>query len=217
MRILCALLLSMFIAAPAVSKVAELADDARATAPGFVRAASTTGSVGPMTYDRIFTSDVSNSCMATSSFSGSGVGVPYKLVPFYTTSATPEPLEVSINAAGTDIGDTVLSIYCAFNANDASTGLVAYDDDGGGGLLSAITAADGVIIQPGTTYFAVVSVFAPGSVGGGNFQLDFGGQLTTGFFTTPPLSIPASSFNSNLLLLGVLLLASLLVLRKRIG
>lgn len=138
-------------------------------------AASTSGNLtGGPTYDRIFTGDVQNDCTATSTVSGAGTGVEYALVPVY--SPTGATLVASLDNPGTDIGDTVLSLYCdPFNDADATQNLVAYDDDGGSGLLSAFDGSEGILLAPGEQYFLVVSLFSPGSIGGGNYELTASG------------------------------------------
>ncbi|MBD8526658.1 hypothetical protein [Pseudomarimonas arenosa] len=209
-------LFGLCLAMPLVAKVPE------AQAPKDVvpapatsgKAATSSGSVGPATYNRIFTGSVDNNCNAASTLSASGTGVAYATVTFHTTSATGEPLVATINPAGTTITDTTLSIYCVFDPANAQTGLVAYNDDSAG-LLSAFNGTEGVIIQPGRTYTAVVSLFSPGDIGGGTFQLDLGGQLALGAFQ--PLTIPAS--NDYTLAALIVLLASLagvVLVRRRV-
>lgn len=211
------LALLALLALPATAKVPEV--DAAPKTPlsgaALAKAATVVGSVGPQTYDRIFTGAVDNNCNAPSTFSGSGVGVPYAVIPFHTRSFTGEPLVASINTTGTDIGDTVLSVYCQFNPADASTGLVAYDDDGGSGLLSAFDGSEGAVIQPGRTYVMVVSTFSPGAVGGGNFSLSLGGQLAQGSTNAAqliPVDGPLAMWGLGL---GVLLVGVTVLMRRR--
>ncbi len=145
------------------------------------RAATMSGNLtGGPTYDRIFTSDVDPGCNATSTFSGSGVGVQYMSIAVHTTVAS-ENMIAALNAGGTTISDTVLSLYCEpFDPANADLNLVAYDDDGGSGLLSAFDGSEGATVTSGNTYYLVVSLFSPGSIGGGAFQLDLGGDLAFG-------------------------------------
>lgn len=68
--------------------------------------------------------------------------------------------------------DTVMAIYCdPFDAAMPMNNLIFYDDDDGTGTLSAFTAADGIDLSPGMTYWVVVSSFGANGVTG-NYQLD---------------------------------------------
>lgn len=135
---------------------------------------SMTGSLtGGPTYDRIFTGDVQNDCTASSTFSGSGVGVPYAAIEI--SSPTGASLVASLANPGTDLGDSVLSLYCdPFTDTAADLNLVGYDDDSVG-LISAFDGSEGIVLAPNDSYFLVVSVFDPTSVGGGNFELSIAG------------------------------------------
>jgi len=146
---------------------------------------------GASTYNRIFTDDVDPDCNATSSFSGVGVGVPYLVRDIHTYNPDGENLVCSVNVDGTDLVDSVLSLYCApFDPSDASANLVAYDDDGGFGLLSAFTEADGAFIKPGQRYCLVISIFGPPDLGGGNFQVDIDGDIVIGNVVDIPVLQP---------------------------
>ncbi len=148
------------------------------------RAATTSGNItGGPTYNRIFTGSVDPNCNATSTLSGIGVGVQYALIEVHST--TGENVVAAVNPAGTDIADTVLSLYCdPFNPADAQANLVAYNDDANG-LLSAFDGSEGAFMQANTSYFLVLSLFSPGSIGGGQYQLDIGGNIVLG----PPCTI----------------------------
>lgn len=162
------------------------------------KAASQSGALeaSDPTYNRIFTSDYSITCDATSTFSGSGVGVYYDVYEVHTTSD--EAVVASITSDG--LGDSVLSLYCSFDPNDASANLVCYDDDGGSGLMSAFTPGDNFLIEANTSYYLVVSSFSP-SVGGYTLNLD--GNLQFGGVAPPP--VPLS--NWIFMLIGVLAVA----------
>ena len=146
----------------------------------FTVTGDTTG--GP-TYDRIFGGGTDNTCNLSVTFSGTGVGVNYAIVEFFSpTGGLWDGVEV--NAGGTTIGDTTMTLYCdPFDPANADQNVVVYDDDGGSGLLSAITAADGVMLQANTSYFIVLGTFGPGDVGA--YQLDFAGDVQEG----PPCTI----------------------------
>ncbi len=148
------------------------------------RAATTTGNItGGPTYNRIFTGSVDPNCNAASTLSGIGVGVPYASIEIRST--TGENLVAAVNPAGTDIADTVLSLYCdPFNPADAQANLVAYNDDANG-LLSAFDGTEGAFMQANTSYFLVLSLFSPGAIGGGQYQIDLGGNILLG----PPCNI----------------------------
>jgi hypothetical protein len=142
-----------------------------------VAADSISGSLaGKPTYNRIFTGDVDPNCNAPSTLSGVGIDVPYAVIPICTTFG--ENLIVTVNPAGTDIVDTTISLYCdPFDPSDATQNLIAFDDDDGAGLLSAFDGSEGAFLAPGNRYFLVLSLFAPGTIGGGNYQIDLGGDI----------------------------------------
>ncbi|MBI4916814.1 MAG: hypothetical protein HY825_13280 [Acidobacteria bacterium] len=63
-------------------------------------------------------------------------------------------------------GNSTIQVYCdPFDPLQPLNNVVAYDDDDGLNALSIITAADGVTLQPGQTYYLVFSPFPPGEVG----------------------------------------------------
>ncbi|MDT8410426.1 MAG: hypothetical protein RQ741_12555, partial [Wenzhouxiangellaceae bacterium] len=125
------------------------------------------------TYNRIFSTDVQNDCTATSSFSSAGTNVEFASIAI--NSPTGATLVASLDNPGTDIDDTVLSLYCdSFDPANADQNLVAYNDDAGG-LLSAFDGSEGIVLAPDTTYFLVVSLFSPAAIGGGNYELTVGG------------------------------------------
>jgi len=156
------------------------------------RADSAIGNLnGAPTYDRIFTGSVDPNCNAPSTLSGIGTGVPYVVYEIFST--TGENLVGAINPAGTDVADTTLSLYCdPFNPADAQANLVAYNDDFGS-LLSGFDGTEGAFMAAGTSYFLVVSLFGPTSIGGGNFQLDLGGNIQIG----SPCTIDGMVFNAD--------------------
>ncbi len=127
---------------------------------------------GAPTYNRIFASGPFVGCDNPSTFSATGIGISFALVPIY--SPTGATLVASLDNPGTDIGDPVLSVYCdPFDESDASLNLAGYNDDFFG-LISAFDGSEGIVLEPNTQYFMVVSLFAPGSIGGGNFELTVG-------------------------------------------
>jgi len=176
----CLLTLPLAAQTAADEKADQPARDAAALADLFAnRADSVAGSlVGRPIYDRIFSTSVDPNCNAPSTNSILPIGVPY--LAFEIFSATGENLVAAINPAGTDISDTVLSLYCdPFNPANPMANLVAYNDDFGS-LLSGFDGTEGAFMQAGVSYFLVVSLFSPGDIGGGNFQLDLGGNIQIG-------------------------------------
>jgi hypothetical protein len=135
------------------------------------------------TWNRIFTGDVNTSCAATSSDS-SADGQYYEAIPIQVAAA--EDLEAEVTSFTG--GDTVIAVYCdPFDPANPATNLVAYDDDGGSGTLSAFFAADAVNLQPGNTYWFVFSTF--GSAVTGDFDIAF----TSATVTVVPVELQSFS------------------------
>lgn len=118
-------------------------------------------------WDRVFGGSVDLTCNSAVVDSGSD-GQYYDVIPIEVTAA--ENLEVEVvSFTG---GDTTITLYCdPFDPMNPLANAVAYDDDDGIGTLSAFTAADGITLQPGNTYFFVLSTFSGGVTG--DFQIDF--------------------------------------------
>jgi len=118
-------------------------------------------------WNRIFGSAVDPGCAAAMSDSGND-GQYYEAIPI-EVSATEDLAAEVISFTG---GDTVIAVYCdPFDPLNPLTNVIAYNDDGGAGTLSAFTAADGVTLQPGNTYWLVFSTYTGGVVG--DFTIDF--------------------------------------------
>jgi hypothetical protein len=146
---------------------------------------------GGPTYDRIFGGTTSNVCASAVTFSGSGIGVQYNVIEFFSPAGGLWD-GVAVNAGGTGVTDTTMTLYCdPFNPAAADQNVVLYDDDGGGGLLSAITSADGVMLTANTTYYLVISLFSPTTIGTGVYQLDFAGDVMQG----PPCTITGIGYS----------------------
>lgn len=76
------------------------------------------------------------------------------------------PIEVEVTVDGTTINDTTLHLFCdPFDASDSTLNAVFYNDDGGEGLLSAFTLANNIVLDPGATYWLVLSTFSAGDMG----------------------------------------------------
>ena len=90
---------------------------------------------------------------------------------FCITSTDDNPIEIVVDGNATTISDTTLHIYCdTFDPNAPLDNCVYYDDDGGDGLYSAITAADNVVLPAGTEYWLILSTFSGGDMG--DFVMD---------------------------------------------
>ncbi len=114
-------------------------------------------------WNRIYNCNVSPSCAAVCSDSGVD-GQYYHVIPIAVTAA--ENLECEVTAFQGTAGDSTIQVYCdPFDPLQPLTNVVAYDDDDGPGALSIFTAADGVLLQPGQTYYLVFSPFYPDEVG----------------------------------------------------
>ncbi len=112
-------------------------------------------------WDRVYACNVSPSCSATCSDSSQN-GEYYEVIPIEVTS--PENLECAVTASA--ISDTTMYVYCdPFNPAAPLANVIAWDDDDGSGNWSAFTAADGVLLQPGQTYYVVLSTFSPAVTG----------------------------------------------------
>ena len=115
------------------------------------------------TYDRIFGGSVSLECASEVSESSSD-GMYFAL--FCIEVSTSDPIELIVDPAATNIGDTVMTLYCdPFDIAAPEANVVSYDDDGGDGLLSAFTIDDNITLTPGNSYFVVLSTFSPGNMG----------------------------------------------------
>jgi hypothetical protein len=115
------------------------------------------------TYDRAFGREISSDCDAPFSDSANdGVYLEF----FCVKSTDANPIELVVVSAGTNIIDTVLTLYCQdFDPSNPLGNGVAYDDDGGEGTMSAITREDGVVLTPGRVYWAVLSTYGASMTG----------------------------------------------------
>jgi len=135
------------------------------------------GSLTPSspTYNRAFGNEVSNECNAPLIDSANdGVYLEY----FCVKSTDSNPIELVVEAAGTNIIDTVLTIYCMnFDPSDPLGNAIAFDDDGGEGTLSAIARSDGVVLTPEHVYWAVLSTYGANMTG--NYLIQASPNLVT--------------------------------------
>ncbi len=76
------------------------------------------------------------------------------------------PIELVLDADGTEITDTVLTLYCSpFDPSQPDQNVIAFDDDGGVGTLSAFTSAQNITLEPGHEYWLVISTYGAGMTG----------------------------------------------------
>lgn len=179
---------------------------------------TTNGTVGPQTYDRRFLVTTDNGCAAPSSDSSNN-NTEYATIPIY--SPTGATLVAQVEGAGTGINDTVLFLYCnPFNAGTPEANLVAWDDDGGAGFLSAWDGSEGIVLAPNVQYFIVLTTFSEIDGGDGTYQLTVGGLNAgeTVLFGSPQEArpVPTSNWMGIGLMIALLLaIGGLFTLRLR--
>ena len=214
-----ALLLTPWLAAQANEKQAETEADLQIVQQRGV--SNATGSIGPDVYDRRFDVSTDNTCNAASDDS-SNDGTPFAVVPIY--SPTGATLVASTDNPGTDIADTVIFLYCdPFDPLSPELSLVAWDDDGGSGFLSAWDGSEGIVLVPDQQYFIVITSFDVGGVGGGNYELSFGGlnqgeEVLLGSPVLLPETVPVpttSWLGQGLLILLLLVVSGVFLMRMR--
>jgi len=106
-------------------------------------------------------------------------GVAYQL--FDLTTPTPNTaLSVSVRSSEATPAefDPFVSVYCQpFDPTMPEIGLIALDDDSGGYPDALISSGEGLLIQPGQTYYIVVSSYSTfGDSGLGRFEVSAGGD-----------------------------------------
>lgn len=132
--------------------------------------------VGDPIWTRVFGANVGLNCDATSSVSSTGVDIPYDTHRIVLGSVENFTAEI-VAGAGTDVSDPYIFLYCdPFDPMNPESNLVAIDNDGGAGFLSAFTDGDGLALNVGQVYVLVVSLFSSGGIGGGNYELSLGGS-----------------------------------------
>lgn len=160
---------------------------------------------GSQTFDRRFLVTYDGSCAAASSDS-SNDGVAYEVFTFYSPSGQNIDAEVVLGT----LADSVLFVYCdPFNPASPTDNLVAWDDDGGVGLASAIVPADGIALSPGVTYQFVVSGFNNTHLG--TYTLNVGGDLQFGL----PVFVPTLGEWGMIAFVCLLAVAGLVMMRRR--
>ena len=162
-----------------------LEQDQEFTFPEGIESDSYSGSLtaGSPVWDRIFGGAVDPLCNAAMTDSGVD-GQYYEVIPIQVTSAEDLEAEV-ISFTG---GDSVIALYCdPFDPANPLLNVVAYDDDDGVGTLSAFTAADGITLQPGNTYWFVFSTLSSAVMG------DFTVNFTSATVTVVPVELQSFS------------------------
>jgi hypothetical protein len=107
--------------------------------------------------------------------------VPYEVTPFFVSAS-------AIYVLGTNADfDTYLQLYDenGFDPLDQLCGLIAGDDDSGGGRLSKIIFG----LTAGTQYYAVVSGFADDSFGPYTLTISGSGDITRGNIVSEPAAV----------------------------
>jgi hypothetical protein len=116
------------------------------------------------TWNRSFGSGVPSPACAFPLSLSANTGQYYDVICVQATDQN--PIEVEVTVEGTSINDTTLHLFCeGFDAGNSTANAVYYNDDGGEGLLSAFTAANNVVLAPGTNYWLVLSTFSANDMG----------------------------------------------------
>lgn len=100
--------------------------------------------------------------------------MPYAAFPIM--SATTENFQAQVQSMGTNIADTVLSLYCdAFDPANPANSLIAFNDDFQGDFLSGFAANDNILLQANTRYWLVLSTYDGNDLDFGDFEICLGG------------------------------------------
>jgi hypothetical protein len=133
---------------------------------------------GQPTFDKYYPdTDPDNTCATATTLWDEGL-TEYIAIPIEVTATA----NLAVSITSTDISDTWFGFYCDFDPANPDLGMIASDDDDGGGLTSAFLDTDGITLQSGQVYWLVVSTYGSGDLGGGMFSLNLS---TTGATFTP--------------------------------
>ena len=120
-------------------------------------------------YDRIESNDVDPNCNAPSTDSAQD-NMPFAAIPIHSPAGG--NLLAEITEDGTNVPDTVMSVYCdPFDPADPMANLIAFDDNTGIGLLSQINSVKGAALAADTRYWIVVSTSLGNDMHVGDFEL----------------------------------------------
>ncbi len=126
------------------------------------------------TYDRIYTLGSVDAQCGAETFDSANDGMYYDVYCLQVDDNN--PIELVLDGAGTDITDTVLTLYCdPFDQLNPSLNVIAFDDDSGEGTLSAITAAHNVRLVEGREYWLVISSYGANMMG--NYLIQKSGNV----------------------------------------
>jgi len=126
------------------------------------------------TYDRIYNQGAVDVQCGAEAIDSANDGTYYDL--FCLQVDDEDPIELILDAAGTNITDTVLTLYCApFDPLHPEQNVLAFDDDSGESTLSAFTLAQNIVLTPGEEYWLVVSTYGAGMTG--NYVIQRSGNV----------------------------------------
>lgn len=198
------LLFGAFASASEKESVSDLENGVR----GVANATMSGNLTGSQTFDRRFLVTYDGTCAASSDDS-SNDGTPFQVFPIYSPTGQAADIEVSLGS----LGDSVLFIYCdPFDETAPASNIRAWDDDDGVGFGSAIVPADGVMLEAGVQYFAVVAGFTPSSTG--TFDISLGGDIEFGSPLPESTPVPIDSTWTLLVLVVMLSGIGLVVIRR---
>ncbi len=116
------------------------------------------------TYDRIYTSGGVDAQCGAEAFDSANDGMYFDVYCLQVDDNN--PIDLILDANGTKLADTVLTLYCSpFNPTQPQLNVVAFDDDSGESTLSAITAAQNVRLVEGQEYWLVISSYGANMTG----------------------------------------------------
>ncbi len=116
------------------------------------------------TYTGVYTVGLADGQCGAETIDSSNDGVYYDVYCLQVDDSN--PIELVLDPVGTDIMDTVLTLYCSpFDPLHPEENVVAYDDDSGEATLSALTADQNIVLQEGQEYWLVISAYGADMVG----------------------------------------------------
>ena len=128
-------------------------------------------------YDRAFSSFRDFGCSGVPTNDSAQDNMPYRSIPF--KAGNYGFLDVNVQREATTIADTTLALYCgSFDPENPGMSMIAYNDNGPEGLLSAFEPSTGVTVSPNNTYYLVLSTLQGDDQDGGDYQVCFTGDVT---------------------------------------